>query len=1551
MATRVLSTRMAIGGESEYKRALTEINSTLKTLRSELALVDSQYRANDKSIEALTAKANVLARTLDTQRAKLQQIQAGLKNAQAAQSSWAAKVDEARSKLTAAEAEMEKYRAGTGAAGKSQEELARQLKAYQTELEQAQAGQQAAARGVNEWQQRLNYAKRDLADTSAALSRVREELEGVGRSAQQSKVDQLTSQLEDADAALDTTGAKLDSVRSKLERNWDAKQFDQAQELAQQAITQTEAKAELLRQKLAAMEELGTEKTSAEYQRLEKQLVETEAAAEQAHKQLQSINQIRLDHLNKGLDEAARRLSTAGNALTAGLTVPLAAAGVASVNFSSDMQEAVNKVEVAFGNAADSVKSWSSTTLNSIGLAQGTALDMAALFGDMATSMGYSQDAAAQMSMALVNLAADLASFKNIGIDQASTALKSIFTGETESLKELGVVMTQANLEAYALAEGYTTAYTAMDQAQQVAVRYQYVLANTQNAQGDFARTSDSTANQLRIFRESLKEAAATAGDELLPVITPIIGKLNELIQTFGDLDEGTQKAVVQTGLFLAALGPMLKVTGGITTAVEAGITVYQTLRTVMAAKTADTIADTAAQMGLNAAMAANTAVTTEATAAQTGLNAAMAANPVGLLVTAIGTLLAVLGSFAVSAALTAESTDTLASSINEARQAYADTRAELQESQASTLSMVDALARLAEEEHKTSAEKAAMLELVEQLNEAVPSLSLAYDAQTDSLNLTAEAIRSLAEAEYARQEQEAAVGRLSEAYQEQISIANELEAAEEALQEARERYAEFDGVETRNSREETSFTAAQGALIAAQGQYDRLTAAQEQNAAEIARLEQEYGKYNATAAQTTQALEDTGTAADTAADRLAALTGVLGQTQGAYELLAEAQEQQNETGYLELDTVVKLLEEYPQLSGYLVEASNGYLLADGALQDYISTQRAEYALALNEAQSAADAIVTAEADKINAINATTLATKDQLTALAELYQSMGANADNLAEGVSYYAKANEYREAAQALADAGKSLEDYDRITASMFRESAGGSRRTSGSTSSKKTEAAKDEGTSAMEELQEWLDDVDHQIFLWSKDEAKTQAIVDLYQTMMDRVHELAEEFRAQGYEENSDEIQELQTLWWGYAEEREKIQTESREKAAAAKQEAYEAELADLQYFLDMDIISEQQYYEELARLRDQYLEENSDAWRQANVQLHNYLEQCRQEELDAAQQAYDAQLESLKAAYEAQVSALKESLEEEKAALKDRYDAEKDAAKDAYEARKDQIDAELKAEKERLNAIIDGINEEIQARRELREDEEQDDAIAEARKRLEAAEAQRDFARNEEERREWEKEVARLQEALDKAIQDKEDTQFYREKEEEKEKIEAEIDAAEEAADQAKEEAKKDYEAEIKRLEEEYKKELEALVKYYEAAISQAGRDYESAKDKAEKEKEELDPEILDIAKKENVEYNIAKDMWEANQKYKDVEGYVPYGSGKSSKKSAGSSSNAAARAASMLAGAVETAARTVTKVVNQVTRSNSASITYNAGGGMTEGQVARMVRKVLDELDR
>lgn len=180
-------------------------------------------------------------------------------------------------------------------------------------------------------------------------------------------------------------------------------------------------------------------------------------------KQLEKTK-IGLEEVSEGFQKASSRLNTAGNALTVGLTTPLVAAGAAAVNYASDTEEALNKVDVAFGSSAESVKAWSDTTLTSIGLAKGTALDMAALYGDMATSMGFSEEAAADMAKELVNLAGDLASFKNISVDEVNTALKSVFTGETESLKNLGVVMTEVNLENYALSKGLSQTYQSMDQ-------------------------------------------------------------------------------------------------------------------------------------------------------------------------------------------------------------------------------------------------------------------------------------------------------------------------------------------------------------------------------------------------------------------------------------------------------------------------------------------------------------------------------------------------------------------------------------------------------------------------------------------------------------------------------------------------------------------------------------------------------------------------------------------------------------------------------------------------------------------------------------------------------------------------------------------------------------------------------------------------------------------------------------------------------------------------------------------------------------------------------
>ncbi|MHC6181068.1 phage tail tape measure protein [Clostridium sp. JNZ X4-2] len=275
-----------------------------------------------------------------------------------------------------------------------------------------------------------------------------------------------------------------------------------------------------------------------------------------------------LDNIGSKMKSIGDGLAGAGSKLSLAVTAPIAAAGAASVRLASDTAESMNKVEVAFGSISQKVKDWSDTTLKSYGIAKGTALDMSALYGDMATSMGLSQEEAAKMSMSLVGLAGDLSSFKNIDIKQAEEALNGIFTGETESLKMLGVVMTDTNLQQYAYSKGIQKRTQDMTEAEKVQLRYNYVLDKTKNAHGDFERTGAGTANQMRVFQESLKELGATMGQNILPVITPIIAALNGWIQAFGKLDQGSQRIILITGALIAAAGPVLVAVGSVVKAV-----------------------------------------------------------------------------------------------------------------------------------------------------------------------------------------------------------------------------------------------------------------------------------------------------------------------------------------------------------------------------------------------------------------------------------------------------------------------------------------------------------------------------------------------------------------------------------------------------------------------------------------------------------------------------------------------------------------------------------------------------------------------------------------------------------------------------------------------------------------------------------------------------------------------------------------------------------------------------------------------------------------------
>lgn len=284
----------------------------------------------------------------------------------------------------------------------------------------------------------------------------------------------------------------------------------------------------------------------------------------------------RLEFFKKETENIAKlgnKIKDVGKGMTVGLTLPIVAAGGAAVKFASDYEEALNKVDVAFGNSSQAVKDWSKNSLTAMGISKGEALDSAALFGDMATGMGLSQERASQMAMRLTQLGSDLASFKNISNDVAKTALKSIFTGETESLKNLGVVMTEANLQQYAYSKGIRKKIKSMSEAEKVNLRYNYVLEKTKNAHGDFERTGGGAANQMRIFQSTLKDLGETFGQYILPTFTSVLKNLNGMLKSFSQMPEPLKKSVIVLGALLAVLGPIVTVIGSVIAAVN-GVTI-----------------------------------------------------------------------------------------------------------------------------------------------------------------------------------------------------------------------------------------------------------------------------------------------------------------------------------------------------------------------------------------------------------------------------------------------------------------------------------------------------------------------------------------------------------------------------------------------------------------------------------------------------------------------------------------------------------------------------------------------------------------------------------------------------------------------------------------------------------------------------------------------------------------------------------------------------------------------------------------------------------------
>jgi len=382
-----------------------------------------------------------------------------------------------------------------------------------------------------------------------------------GEKEYRAQMQQIIDQAKTLDAAMNKTASAWDKNTSEMTKN-----KAQAQKLVQQIG--------LFESKLALMNTM-LEKSAEKYgendrktQAWQRAIDNTTASINNMKSQLQSLNNAQnfsgfatqMADVGTKIQNIGASLSAVGQKLTMSLTLPLVAAGTAAVKLGSDMNESANKVDVVFGQMAQSVKDFAKTTTDMYAISEGKALEMASDYGAMATSMGMSERQAATLSTELVGLAGDMASFHNKSIEMSQNSLKGLFTGETEALKQFGVAMTQTNLEEFAAKQGKV--FSQMSQSEKIMTRYNYLLETQRDAIGDSERTADEFAGSTRRLQASFEDAAAALGQALIPIITPVIQALTKLLQKFSELPEPIQQFIAVTLTIVAAIGPVLVIIG-----------------------------------------------------------------------------------------------------------------------------------------------------------------------------------------------------------------------------------------------------------------------------------------------------------------------------------------------------------------------------------------------------------------------------------------------------------------------------------------------------------------------------------------------------------------------------------------------------------------------------------------------------------------------------------------------------------------------------------------------------------------------------------------------------------------------------------------------------------------------------------------------------------------------------------------------------------------------------------------------------------------------------
>lgn len=322
--------------------------------------------------------------------------------------------------------------------------------------------------------------------------------------------------------------------------------------------------------------------------------------------------------LSKKTEELSKKFTSVGKTLTVGLTTPIIAFGTYAVKMASDLSEVQNVVDTTFRESSNTINEFAKNAAEQFGISELSAKQFTGTMGAMLKSMGLGNKEVTDMSMALAGLAGDMASFYNLDPTEAFEKLRSGISGETEPLKQLGINMSVVNLEAFAMSQGIKKSYDSMTQAEQATLRYQYIMSTTADAQGDYAKTADSTANKTRTTMLQFQTLSAELGEQLLPIVNEVLGVLQKMISWFTNLDDNGKKLVLTIAGIAVAIGPVSLAIGNL---IKVGTGISKVVSIVK-----------------------NWSLVTKAmTAAQWLLNAAMNANPISLIIAGIAALIAIL--------------------------------------------------------------------------------------------------------------------------------------------------------------------------------------------------------------------------------------------------------------------------------------------------------------------------------------------------------------------------------------------------------------------------------------------------------------------------------------------------------------------------------------------------------------------------------------------------------------------------------------------------------------------------------------------------------------------------------------------------------------------------------------------------------------------------------------------------------------------------------------------------------------------------------------------